>query len=289
MFYLFAIGSMLGYSLQNALLGRHARNMDGLSLTFYRNASFVITLLPLLIGASSGEVMDVLSHWRLLLFGGVTGGIYLFAAFEAYRFLPVGIVSALTKALMTLCFVVAGWIWFGEHLSFLAILFMLLIVLGSILLGIVKNYHAHLSCHSVRSFVLVGIAAVFLTATNITPTVLSRMADPMISGYFWEMAVCLGAGVLVLLRWFLWRIPLMWIPPRQLFSIALCSSPTLIGTGCYLLATHIGPPSIVIAIGTSSLVFTSLLCVWLYREHLKFAQWIAIGVVLAGVIGLKFV
>lgn len=45
MFYFYAIGSMLGYAVQQTLLVHHARKMDGLSLAFYRNISFVVILL----------------------------------------------------------------------------------------------------------------------------------------------------------------------------------------------------------------------------------------------------
>ena len=55
MFYTLAIVSMLGYAAQTALLVPEARRMDGLSLAVYRNLSFAVTLLPLLIGSTGGD------------------------------------------------------------------------------------------------------------------------------------------------------------------------------------------------------------------------------------------
>ena len=81
MFYFFAIISMLGYALQNTLLVRYARSMDGFSLSFYRNISFVITLLPLLILSPPEATISVLAEWRTLLLAGLGGALALILRF----------------------------------------------------------------------------------------------------------------------------------------------------------------------------------------------------------------
>jgi len=289
MFYLYAIGSMLGYALQNALLAQHARKMDGLSLAFYRNISFTFTLLPLLIGTSVAEISIVLSHWVLLLMAGIMGGLYLGTFYMSYRYLPVGIAGALSRAFMTVLLTIVGWVFLGDRLSPAALAIILIIIAGSLLLGLTKNAHAHLRDHLFLGIALTVLAAIFLTATNYTPAVLSRIANPLVSGYFWELSIAIGSGILLLLRWMTIRVPMALIDARTFLSIALCSLPTLIGTGLFTLATRMGPVAIVTAIGSAQLVLLSFLGVRLYREHLKTVQWFAISLILAGVIGLKFV
>ena len=91
MFYALAIFSMLGYTIQNILLAHHARKIDGLSLAFYRNISFIITLLPLCIGASRADVVFAIEHWDFFVLAGFAGGFYLALLYAMYRSLPIGI------------------------------------------------------------------------------------------------------------------------------------------------------------------------------------------------------
>ncbi len=288
MFYLYAIGSMAGYAMQNVFLAHHARKMDGLSLAFYRNLSFVLTLLPLLIGSSQTEILAVVSQWQLLLVGGLSGGIYLMIFYASYRYLPVGIAGALARAVMTILLSAIGWVFLGDVLPPSAIALVVLIIVGSFFLAMKGVAHEHLSNRLALGITLAITSAIPLTATNYVPAALSRITNPLVSGYFWEVSIAAGAGILLILRWVLLRQPMQCIDSRTFFGIALAAAPTLIGTGFFTLATHSGPVAIVTAIGSGSLVLTSLLGWYFYRERLYWMQWVAILLVLVGVTGLKF-
>lgn len=288
MFYLFALGSMLGYALQNVLLAHHARKIDGLSLAFYRNISFVVTLSPLLLGASGAEICGVLAHWRLLLLSGLSGGIYLGLFYTAFRYLPVGVVGAVSRAIMTVLLCIVGWLFFAERLSPPVPSLILLTLVGTLALGLQRNYHPHLRNHVTLGLAIAACSALFLAYTNYAPIVLSRTANPLVSGYFWELSIGLGAGILLVLRFLFFHRGPAHVNGRTFLHITLAAWPTLIGTGLYTLATRSGPVAIVTAIGSAQLVIVSLLGWRLYREHLRPAQWLAIIVVLAGVVGLKF-
>jgi len=155
LFYLFAIGSVLGYVLQAALLIRFARKMDGLSLSFYRNISFVVSLLPLLFGASLADIQGVLHYWPWLLTSGFTGGIYLALSFTALQYIAVSISSTLNKAISTITLALLGWLFLGQVLSVPHIILMSVILIGSVSLGIQRSSFPHLdSCSQVPSATL---------------------------------------------------------------------------------------------------------------------------------------
>ena len=117
MFYLLAIGSMLGYAVQGVLLVRYARQMDGLSFAFYRNISFCITLLPLCIGSTLGDVVVVFDHWHLLAASALMGGFSIAISSAAYRSLSVGVVTTITKASSTLLMVAFRLVASGRNTS----------------------------------------------------------------------------------------------------------------------------------------------------------------------------
>src|SRR5437763_1388266 len=108
---------MLSYALQQTLLVHHARRIDGLSLAFYRNISFLVTLLPLLLGASARDMHIMFSHWRLLAVSGFAGATYLALLFASYKFLTVGLGTSISRAISTACVAILGWVLLGETLS----------------------------------------------------------------------------------------------------------------------------------------------------------------------------
>ena len=118
---------------------------------------------------------------------------------------------------------------------------------------------------------------------------MNEAGSPLVNGYFWEATILIGCAVLIGGRFLFQRTSIQRISLRQWLIIALCSAPTIAGTACYSMATLLGPVAVINSIGTGSLVFTSLLGWWWYGEKLHGKQWLAIGLVMAGIVGLKFV
>ena len=289
MFYLLAIGSMLGYTVQNVLLVRYARQMDGLSFAFYRNISFCITLLPLCIGSTPGDVALVFDHWHLLAVSAFMGGCSIAISSAAYRSLGVGVVSTITKASSTLLMVVFAWWLLGETLPPASLLLIVFIACATFSLGIQRSPLPHLDNRHGRGMFLALFGTVPLVFAFISFTALSRAAPPLLSGYFWETAIAVACIILLLGRWVLIGQPLQKISVKTFLMIALCASPTLIGTGLFALATRIGPVAIVGAVGSASLVFTALLAWLLYKEPLRGKQWLSIAAVMGGIALLPLV
>jgi len=289
MFYLLAIGSMLFYALQNTLLVHYARRIDGLSLSLYRGASFIITLSPLLIGSSSSEILSVLTHWRLLMLSGLSGGLFLALNFESLRFIPVGLAQTTTRSLSTILMALAGWFLFHDPFSLTGLGLILLIIGGCLWLGMQRPQGKHGIKQPLPGILLALASALPLAVTHAVLASISKQSDPLTSGYLWEVSIGLGSATLIVLRSLTTRKHIQRIPRRTFLLIAACASPTLIGTGLYSLALRAGPLSIASAIGGGSLVVMSLLAWWWYGERLHAMQWTAIAVVLAGIVGLKFI
>jgi len=288
MFYALAIGSMLSYALQNTLLVHYARRIDGLSLSFYRGASFIITLSPLLLGSSTMEIFSVLTHWRILILSGLSGGIFLALNFESLRFIHVGLAQTTTRSLSTILLALSGWVFFHDPFSLSGLGLILLIVLGCLWLGMQRSHGAQGKAYLLPGILLALASALPLAITHAALAYISKQSDPLTSGYLWEVSIGLGSAALIVLRSLTTRRHIQRIPRRTFLLIAVCASPTLIGTGLYSLALHAGPLSIASAIGGGSLVVMSLLAWWWYGERLRAMQWMAIAFVLAGIVGLKF-
>ena len=280
---------MLGYAVQGVLLVRYARQMDGLSFAFYRNISFCITLLPLCIGSTLGDVVVVFDHWHLLAASALMGGFSIAISSAAYRSLSVGVVTTITKASSTLLMVAFAWWLLGETLPPASLLLIVFIACATFSLGIQRTPLPHLDNRHGRGIAIVLLGTVPLVLTYISFTALSRTAPPLLSGYFWETAIAMACILLLLGRWVLTGQPLQKISQKTFFRIALCASPTLVGTGLYALATRIGPVAIVGAVGSASLVFSALLAWLLYKEPLRGKQWLSIAAVMVGIGLLRFV
>lgn len=289
MFYAYAIGSMIGYSLQSVLMVHYCRKMDGLSTATYRGLSFIITLTPLLLGRTITDIAELHIYWKWLLIAGTAGGISLGLMYSALNYLPMGVAGSLNKGFGTLTILFLAVTVLGEVIDRRTLILIVIILLGTVALGMQKNHHEHLENSRIRGAILSALASIPFAITITIFSFLSRSHNPWVVGYFWEVSVGIGALALVIIRWLLTGQGVARISMKDFCLLALCGSPTLIGTGLFGLATKIGPMSIVSSIGTASLVVTSLIAWLFYREPLRMKQWLSIGIVLAGVVGLKFI
>ncbi len=289
MFYLFAIGSMLGYALQTALLVHYARKIDGLTLAFYRGVGFILTLSPLLLGATHADVAGVLSHWQLLIVAGLAGGLYLTLIFTSYRYLPAGVSNTFGKAGFTVVITAVGWLFLNEALSAAQLACIAVILAGTIVLGFQKHEFVHLDARKAHGILLTLLCSIPQAVTIYGITVLSRTASPLVSGYVWELSIAVGAGILLILRRLIIGTNIDRMTWKTFTTITLCGIPTLVGTGLFCLAAPLGPVAILNAIGSAALVMVMLLSWLLYGERMKRGQWLSISLVLTGVIALRFV
>jgi drug/metabolite transporter (DMT)-like permease len=288
MFYALAMGSMLGYTLQSVLLTRAARSIDGLSLAFYRNMSFIITLLPLLLGTDLAGIMATLNHWPLLLASGISGGVYLSLYYTSLNYIPLGMASAFNKAMSGILITLTTAVLIGERFNGITMISIGTMILGTVILATGRSHeYAHLQNHPWTGFLLLAGGSTFVTFTVFSLGVISRVTDPLAASYFWEVFIGLGCLPLLIARRFTTGDAIQRISMKQFLIIAACASPTLIGTGLISLATSMGPIAVANIIGTVSLALTAVIAWMFHEEPLKRRQWLSIVLIVCGAAGLK--
>ena len=287
LFFLLAIISTTAYSLQSSLLVKQARSMDRLSLAVYRMLSLSIILLPMLLGVNTYDYQLLPQLLPHLLLSGICGGIYIWSQFYAVQFIPIGVANSLNQSVRTLCAFLLGYFLLEQTLVTVQALLIVVILLGTSIVASAKNPMLHLD-NNLKRGVSVSLASGFLG--SITFFILgfaSKQANPYMIGYFWEFSILIGTLIILSIRRGSGGKGLQRISTRHFGSIALASSPTLIGTICAALALQQGSLAIFMAIASLSVIFTTIFGRLFYQEKLRFNQWIGVSVSLAGVIALK--
>jgi drug/metabolite transporter (DMT)-like permease len=196
--------------------------------------------------------------------------------------LPVGIATALAMSLATVVTTLLSYGIFEEAFRLRQLALMVLILFGVFILGsarstgtLPKEYHllrGVVNCILFgfmmgTAFVLVGFA--------------SRLFPPFIVGYLWEFIIGIIAVLIAVGRGYCGREGFEILSGRNIFKVVLYSSPTVVGTGAFVLATTMGPMGIVTAISAMSMVFGSIFARLLYGEKLSFFQWIVMILICA--------
>lgn len=288
LFFSLSLIAGIGYSLHNILLVSFARSMDGLSITVYRNLSFIVTLSPLLFLAGFDGTKDTLEYWPYLIGAGITGASGYLFLLESQKYLPVGIATVIAST-MPLFLLLWGFLVFGETISPISFFFVLIVILGVSLVASAKSHPMpHLDQRTMLGFFYAFLFALFGSLSYFFMSFSASHADPFAAGYFWEISVGFSAILLVILRKIVFQKKFTVLSPKKSLEIALRSSPILFASGIIPLAMSLGPPGIAQSLSNASgIIVAVLLSIVFFHEHLRLIQYIAIGIIIAGVFGLR--
>ncbi len=289
MFYFLAVISMVGYGAQVSLLGHLSRKMNALDISFYRNASFVITLLPLLFFTSFEEISVISNYLGQLTVMGFTAVMALWASFASYKYLPIGVSQAVNSVIKTILIFILGLVFFGELLTIPEAVLITMAIASAIYLGNQKNHMPHLDAKTFMGFVFVLLSAVPAAVTIFLAADLAREINPFVAGYFWEASIALASAIVLFIRYLVTSKKPEWVGWKHTKKIALAAWPTFIGTGAFALAVSLGPIVIVSGIGLASTVVAALMAHYIFHEKLNQKQWIGIIMTLLAIAALKFV
>ncbi len=286
-FFLLAIGAMLGYSIYGSLIAHHVRKYNGLSVATIRNLSLAISMAPLLLLANPENFILFPAFLKNIVLAGFSGAASMWLSYNSLRFLPIGIKTVFGRISSVVFIFLIGWIWFQELPTLLECMWIIPIVFSGIMLSTQKIKFDHLDERSKIGIVLMLIATAFSSLSFVQMSDVARNLDPFIAGYFWEVSIGLWALLFGIIRWITCGKPILGkIKIQEAGKIALVSAPTLIGTGCFALAVTMGPIGIANVIGTGGIFVSILLGHWLYHEKMTTKQWFWIGVCIVGLIGL---
>lgn len=288
MFWFLAVASICGYVIQGTLMAHHVRKMDPLSAGFYRNATFIVTLLPLLFLTTWEKITGIVDHFWIVLLAATIGAIAQWTSFLAVRILPMGINTALGTGLGTIFAFLWAFLFLGETITLPEVIFVSVILLGSSLFALYKLKVPHLNPEKwMLGFVYRIFTSAIVSWAFILIAKTARELDPFVAGYFWEVLIAFAALGIILLRQAFGGTKLEKISPKEFLKISIVCSPTLIGTGGFVLAAQMGSVGIISAISASGVIISALLSWAIYNEKLAKIHWAAIAIVISGVIGLK--
>ncbi len=290
MFFTLGLIAVLGYSLQSVLMASYYRKMDSLAAISYRGLSLGISMLPMLFFADPAAWQRISDFSTMFFVMPMLGALANPCAAMSYRFLPVGITQAIQHSTTVVFMSFFGVLIWGEVLSYVEILFILLMIFSYLYLGFQRNDMEHLSeQHFLKGAFYAVLFAFFISCSSVFLVIISRELDPFIAGYFWELGIGISGVIYFYCRNIFKPRPGSELPFREFIKILICSSPTLLGTACYAFASTIGPVAILIAILSTMVIMSAVIAHFMYKESLTFRQWSAITLVLVAVVGLKVV
>lgn len=290
MFWTLAILSMIAYTVQGVLMAKYARSIDPMSAGFYRSVTLVLTMLPLLYFTSSDKLTTMGPYIPLLLIAGLLGALSQWTRFVSIRILPVGIHSALSMGLTVIFSFLFAFFLFGETGTPYQWLFSGVIVTGAGYLSLHKIDMSHLDSQKWSQGLLwVLLTAFFVSCAFILTIKVAREHDPYIAGYFWEAFIAVAALGMLLVRQAKTGKNIEPIPWPTFWRLALVCSPTIVGTGAFMLANTMGPVGVISAIESGGIVVGMIMSWMLYNEKLQAKHLFGMAIVLIGIVGLKLV
>lgn len=300
MYFILALVSMLGYSLQGIWMTRIYRRTDALTASAFRGLALGVTMLPLLFFADFSALSSG-SFYRLLFEAAFYAALANWSFAKASRHLPMGLAYAAAVGLQTVFVVVLDMIALRQPLSSSMLLSIGVIIGGNALCGIFRagaspegpaapaaeNWSRVPEPNTPLGFVFAVSYAVFVAATMLAVTKLSRTSNTYLAAYSWEFTIGVVAWAIAWGRWIIGRGIMPIVSRRDLREIWIGSSPTLIGTGCFTAALSMGSMAIANAVLSGMIVVTSIAAHFLYGERFTRLQWLGIWLVVLGVVGLR--
>ncbi len=298
MLLLISLLAAFAYSAQGALLARHARAVEPLSLVAYRGLSLAGLMWVMLFfvptEAYSKFNSAENSAWPLLILAAICATIANMASNITVKHLTVGVTTAFCISLATIVAMIIEGVFLEKPLS-LPQMGLITLLLGAVTwLGLLQDSSTQPADYNLRKGLVSSlIFGLFLGSAWVLIGTLSQQYHPFLVGYAWEATIGVLALASALLRGAVSKRGLSIGPGFSLLSkdqvkkIFLCSSPTLIGTGAYTYATTLGSVAIPSAILGTMVIFSCLFAFYLYGERISKLQWMIVAVVAGILAALK--
>lgn len=289
-FTIFLISSIAGfsYALQGTLLSKYARKFDGFTSSLFRNTSFIVTMSPLLFIAGWDGISSVSDSWHYILFSGIFGFISLPFIFNAHKYLPVGIANGVGQ-ISPLFILLWGFIFLDQSIHWYQGVFVSFVLLGLIILNSGGfSEMKHLKDDSKKGFLYALLGVLFGSICVFLMVMAVQVSDPFAVAYFWESTI----GVFFLFTFFIRTKILKHTIPlpskKEIFQIALASSPTVVGSSLLPLAMSMGIAGLISTnVSAVAAVSAIVLSYFLYKEKLKKKHFFGIFCIVLGIGLLK--
>lgn len=275
MYILIAVVAASAYALQGTLMASFYRKMDALSAIAYRGLALGLIMLPLLAFVPFEEFVKTSSFYGHIVICAVLAALGNWLVAQSYRSLPIGIAWALSESFRTITAIGFAILLLHEVLSGVQLAFIagLLVCVTILCTNSTKNT-ANIQVSPAATFG--GIAftlgfGVFIGWSMSLIGSVARECNPLVLAFEWEFTIGLVGCLLASLRGILAKNQngLNKIDRLSFGRLALYSSPTVIGTYGFALASQMGSIAIVSAVLSVSTVAASLIAFLLYKEKLS--------------------
>lgn len=279
---------MLGYAIQTTLLVKYARMMDSLSMTIYCCLSWAVTMLPVFFFIPFEDILRLPDVWQILFIASFCITLQYFFTLTAQKSLPVGIYISIRKTTVLFALLL-GYFLLHEILSAFKILFIGVMLIGVMILAFAKNHMPHLDGRIFKGVALNVIGSFFATVSFLFVAIAARKIHPFLVAYVYLFGMGILSFVFALVREKTTGKKMYKISFQEFVRLGLAASLNVVGVCRYTLAVRHGPVGIVTAIDSAGIVVGTILSVFLYNERLNWKQFVGIGIVILGIIGLKIV
>lgn len=282
------------YALQQVLLVSFARKIDPLTVSVYRNLSFLFTMSPILFlgwKTSSLPLFSPFSYWYFLLPACFTGALFFWSFLQVQRSIPVGFAAAFNQ-LNPIVLLFLSFVFLHQKISLISFLFICIIVLGTIFLSLQKVQLSHLETPNKKTFFLILLCILCGSSTFFFMSIVANATNPFLTGYFWEGGIGFFFLLFALLRlWFFSKRRKKYsliLSPKKIFAITFAASPTVLASALLPFAMTLGSIGVAHAInGASSLLFSLILAFFVFHEKLQYKSIFFIVIILIGAVGLR--
>ena len=304
MYIFIAVVAASAYALQGTLMASFYRKMDPLSAISYRGLALGLVMLPLLAFVPLEQFYKTSSFFGHILLCAVLAALGNWLVANSYKSLPVGVAWALSESFRTITAIGFAILLLHEalnayQLGFIAALLVCVSILctsssssssGDSGKGPSRNVNPAATYAGI-AFTM-GFGVFIGWSMSLIGTV-ARECNPLVLAFEWEFTIGL-IGVL-----FAWgrrlfkgkEHGLARINRLSFGKIALYSSPTVIGTYGFAVASQMGSIAIVSAVLSVSTVAAAIIAYLLYKERLSALQCGMIAVsclIIAGLNLLEF-
>lgn len=286
MFFFLLLCSAFGYALQGALMAGIYRRFDRLNAIAYRGLSLGITMSPLLLFVPSNtgiSLYSVFFHYVIACILAAFGN-WCFAG--VYTCFFVGIANALCVGFCSIMSMVFSYILLGDRVNLYQGSLALLLIVFLVATAATRNRQASLVSLPNADRIILGVflallGGIFLGLAFTLVGYLSRNVHPLLIAWLWEFgigvfAISIVYGRFVIGRQFgvndLIKPRENNLPRDEIIKIALYSSPTILGTGCYAVALTLGPMPIAAALSATAVIFSTLFGYFFFKERLNNLQ-----------------
>ncbi|MFM2089980.1 MAG: hypothetical protein RLZZ127_469 [Planctomycetota bacterium] len=280
--------ALIAYAVQGVLVGQLARRHDLPWVVTVRGLSLLGLMAPLTLLMAEGSWARVPGHLHWLAVACVGALLANLAQTYAIRHLPMAIAQAASQGLSALFTLALAAAVFGEipRPAEIACVAAILACVG--ILGWISSRDTPRApeARPLRGLLACVGFAVSMAGALVPLGMVSREVDPFFAAWAWEGGIGVAGLLLVGGRAVMQRGAAPTIPWGGVWRVALCSSPTLVGTGCYAYATTIGNLFVAGGVLAMMMVATAVLARILYQERLREAQWAWIGATCAGLVAL---